>query len=272
MKYNRDILKNNYQNPFYKKKVVEVNKNLVLFVIFLIISGYWFYFVFYSPYFKINKIKINNLEYIDREEILDIVSQQLEKKIFFVFRQNRYFLLDKELLKQKIRGSFLIDNVEIKNEELNSLDINIKEKVSTVTWISNGRYYYLDIDGNIKKEVKPDEINRNYLIIYDGSEKFNENPPVEKTNVIDGRHIKEALEITGEIKKSTKLEIISFRYKDSTVQEFYAKTSKGWEIFFDLKANIKKQLEDLYLLLKEMKDDEPISYIDLRFGDHVYYK
>ncbi len=98
-----DINKDNFSNPYYplKKKVI-VNKKAILFIIFLLIFGYWFYLFFYSPVFKIGNIIINNLEYIDRYEVENIAKEQMGARRFFIFSQDRYFLLNKNVLAEKI--------------------------------------------------------------------------------------------------------------------------------------------------------------------------
>lgn len=269
-----DINKDSFSNPYYpaKKKVV-VNKKAILPIIFLLIFGYWFYLVFYSPVFKIGNISINNLEYIDRSEVENMAREQMGERRFFIFFQDRYFFLNKGILAEKFKKEFLFKNLNIKKQGLNGIEIYIEEKISSVTWISNDRYYYLDIDGNIKKELAPAEVNRNYPIIYDGNNKEIDLSK-GKVNVIESEYLKAIINILEEVNKNTNCKVISFKYFSDSVKELYAKTDKGYEIYFDLKEDINSQLENLYILDKKNIDDKnkPLYYIDLRFGERVYYK
>jgi hypothetical protein len=47
------------------------------------------------------------------------------------------------------------------------------------------------------------------------------------------------------------------------------------EIYFDVELDIKKQVENLRILYKEKLNQglpSQLKYIDLRFGERVYYK
>lgn len=269
----KDVLKENYNNPYYPRKEIKVNKEFVLFIIFFIIFFYWGYLVFYSAQFKIKHICVNDLEYIDEKEIIDIALARMEKRKFFIFSEDKIFLIDKLGLKQELENKFLTDEVSVSSLGLNSLNIIIKERISKFTWITNDKYYYLDIEGNVKYEVAPQDVNRNYPIIYDGSNKeiVLENG---KSNVMEGKEIADLVKIIEEVKKKTDFEIISFVYFNGNIHEAHAKTNRGYEIYFDLTQDIGNQLENLYILLEQgfNNGEQPNEYIDLRFGERVYYK
>jgi len=227
------------------------------------------YLVFFSSYFKIKKISINDLDYINKWEVFDIVNNQMQKNRFFIFKQDRHFLFDFNELEGCIRNNFLLEDFVIKKEGLNSLDIFIKEKVSSFTWISNEKYYYLDIEGNIKKEVDIAKVNRNYPIIYDGGDEL-----YDEKKAISEEYIEEVIKIINSVKRNTDFEIISFTYFAALPAKLYGKANKGFEIYFDLSSDIDDQLDRLYVLFEQGIDVErdKINYIDLRFGEKVYTK
>ncbi|MFH0854725.1 MAG: hypothetical protein V1891_04505 [bacterium] len=273
MRYKKDILKENYNNPYYPKKEIKINKTAILFVIFFVLIFYWGYLVFYSPCFKIKNVYVNDLEYIEKNEIIDIVYERMKRRKFFIFKEDKIFFINKKELKEEFENKFLIDEVKINNLGLNILDIFIKERISCFTWITNDKYYYLDIEGNIKNEIFPNEANRNFPIIYDGNNKeiFLDDG---NRNVIEKKEITKLIKIIEEINKNTDFEIISFKYFNGNTREVYAKTNKGYEIYFDLKKDIAEQLEKLYILLEQGFNnmEVPLEYIDLRFLERVYYK
>ena len=53
------------------------------------------------------------------------------------------------------------------------------------------------------------------------------------------------------------------------------KTNAGWHIYLKMNDDIKAQLENLDLTLKNSiapDEQSKLEYIDLRFGEKVYYK
>ncbi|MFH1029860.1 MAG: hypothetical protein V1770_01210 [bacterium] len=268
----QDIIKENYKNPYYPKKEIRVNKARVLVIIFFILIFYWAYLVFYSPHFKISRIYVNNLEYIDENEVISIASEWMKRRIFFIFAEDRIFWIDKTGLKSEIEKRFLTDEVRISNSGLHALGIFIKEKISCFTWITNDRYYYLDIAGNVKYEVLPEEVNRNYPIIYDGNNK--EVILKDAIPVMEEKEITDLIKILEDVGENTNFEIISFKYFNNNVHEAHAKTNEGHEIYFDLTHDIGEQLENLHILSEQGLNNgaKPTSYIDLRFGNRVYSK
>lgn len=269
----RDIIKENYKNPYYPRKEIKVNKKLVLVVIFFILVFYWGYLVFYSQYFKINNVFLNELEYIEEQEVLDMAFEQMEERKFFILSEDRLFLFNKQRLKEELEAKFLTDEVKISALGLNSLDVHIQERISSLTWITNNKYYYLDIEGNVKYEVEPALVNRNYPIIYDGNNK-EFHAETGNPKVMEVGEIEDLIKILEEVGNNTPFEVISFTYFDGDIHEARAKTNKGYELYFDLKQDIGGQLENLYILLEQgfSEGELPKEYIDLRFGERVYYK
>ena len=50
-------------------------------------------------------------------------------------------------------------------------------------------------------------------------------------------------------------------------------TQVGYSILFDLTGNIDEQFRNLMVVLQEQVEDPTrLEYIDLRFGDKVYFK
>lgn len=62
---------------------------------------------------------------------------------------------------------------------------------------------------------------------------------------------------------------VKYLVLDNPMAGIIAKTNKRWDVYFEPTENISSQLKNLKIILKEAN---PSSYIDLRYGERVYWK
>ncbi len=61
--------------------------------------------------------------------------------------------------------------------------------------------------------------------------------------------------------------------KEGGVLKIDARTNEGWQAIFMPSQNFSQQLDNLKIVLREkLKNRENLEYIDLRFGNRVFYK
>jgi cell division septal protein FtsQ len=276
-----DFHRKNYRNPFFKKsgfrnlkdrrekKTKMWRRKIVLFFLLAVAIG-WVWFLFYSPYFKIEKVEISGLERIEKNEIKNIVDSQISNRRFLIFKQNNLFLFDKDFLFKSINAKYVLDGLIIEKKLPNALLIQIKEKNSKIIWVTNDKNYNLDLSGVIIGEtaILPDpETEKSLPVIYDDNNK--EVAIGEK--VLGEEQVSAVIELTEKISQFTNVEIDS--YKLINEKELRAIAKEGWYILF-ADSNIENQLKKLDLVLKEKIKDQrkSLEYVDLRFEDRVYYK
>lgn len=288
-----DFHRKNYRNPFFKKsgfrnfkdrrknKIKLWRRRISLF--FLLAAAFsWVWFLFYSSYFKIEKVEILGLEKIDRNEIKAIVDSQIKSRRFLIFQQDNLFIFDEKFLFKNIMAKYILNDLIIKKDLPSALRIQIKEKTSELVWVANSKNYYLDLSGTVISEISPAsnaemeespeesplEVKFTGLPkIYDESNK--EVAIGEK--VLSEEQALAIVEFTEKITQFTNAEI-DF-YKLTNEGEIRAVTKENWYILF-ANSNIENQLKKLDLILKEKIKDQRknLEYIDLRFDDRVYYK
>ena len=119
-----------------KKSIFWIFRNKLFWLGFLIlvILGSLFYFFLFSSYFQIKEIKISGNQKIATKEIENIVSQQVNKKIFFFIPRN-IFLINFKKIDQTISEKFLvIAKVILKKEFPNTIFVSIEERVAIGVW------------------------------------------------------------------------------------------------------------------------------------------
>ena len=68
--------------------------------------------------------------------------------------------------------------------------------------------------------------------------------------------------------------IVEFELLSKLISEFRAKTSKGYQLLFKREDNLENQMNVLKVVLDtEIKENRGrLEYVDLRFGNKVFYK
>ncbi|MFH1662063.1 MAG: cell division protein FtsQ/DivIB [Candidatus Falkowbacteria bacterium] len=281
-----DYRKKNYKNPFFqnrKRKKIKISskttfriKLIIAMIIVLIFGIMWF--LCFSNFFIINNIEINNSEKISIEDIEKIAWEQTEKRRFLIITQKNLLFFNVSELIKKIEDQYCFDDLHIKKDFPNHLIINFKEKTYSAIWLENDKYYFIDNDGEILNEVNPLDITeKNYpLIEYSGVGDFS-NEKIHSASsgqAENKKNINYIIKLFNEFKK-VKLELKIDRFvideEENTVKIFIV---DGPKIFFNTENDTNKQISKLIVIMNEkLKEDfYKKTYIDLRYGDRVYYR
>ena len=284
-----DYHKKDYSNPFFRhKKRIKIKSpsltwrvKLIIFEIIILISGI-IWFCCFSTYFAISAVDVIGAEKISIQDIKDLSRQQTEHRRFLFGSQKNLFFLNADELIKTLNEQYCLDNIVIKKKLPDTLIIEFREKIYSVIWHQSDKYYYIDEAGNIISETNPLEIKqKNYpLIDYQGGSE------------IIGNKIKDQDDkINFIIQLFNKFKFTPLRRNFGTVQtehEFKIERfiidnelntvkmiiNQGPEVYFNTREDLEKQVTKLSVLINEkLKDDfyEKI-YIDLRYGDRVYYR
>jgi hypothetical protein len=161
-----------------------------------------------------------------------------------------------------------------------------EERISSLIWVTGEKRYYLDLNGQIVRTVQLEEsINQavsddlvivrsqlaaqQYPIIYDLSNQ----PAVTNQFVIEPQIIQFILDLTENIKAKADFDLSHYNLADAGAQDITLVTKEGWQVHFSFKQNLQVQVKKLLLLLsEEISDRSNLQYIDLRFGDKVFYQ
>jgi len=290
----RNYYRKKYVNPFFKKTKkgftsrgrgfyygagggISWRSKFILFLA-IIAAGGLFYFIFYSPYFTIKNIKISGLEKISESEIRDIINSQINSRKIFIFKQNNIFIFDENSIKNKIDSKYALDSLKMEKGLPGNLSFEIKEKTPVIIWKTGDKYYFVDKDGIIIREIPEGESWDNGMD-QPGSRiavAFDENnePAAIKETILTGETVQAIAKLQNNLFGVTGLLISNFRttkYINSTIKSL---TNEGWEIYFSAINDLNAQIEKLKLFLNEKKpeDRQGLEYVDLRFPDRVYYK
>lgn len=239
-----------YTTPFEKEKKTPP-KILILSFLSLIVLGGLFYFLFYSSFFKLKNIIIEN----PQPEINEVV-QELKGKNIFLFNTREI----KGKISQKLPDA---ENIQVARGLPDTLRIQFQKKGPRIIWQTQGKDYLVVSSGEIYREAR-EEIDlplvkdNNNIAITLGQK-------VASENFLDF-----TTELNALFNQATSFQITRFEVNE-TLFQLDAKTDQGWKVIFDTTRKASEQLADLMTFLKSHKS-EATQYIDLRVKGRVYFQ
>jgi len=247
-------------------------------LILMLLSGV-FYLVSFSSFFQIKEIEISgnsgfaeasaDQQKVFFEDIQILVEKTIEKKILF-FSSKSIFLVNLNEIRERILKEFpQIAKVDLRRDFPDKILIQIEEKKPIAIFCQTQNVkecFFIDEEGMIIEFISGKDILELTKII------GNVETPNLGTRVIGKDYLDSILEIQKKLSLEQKIEIKEFIPSE---EKLTVQTLEGWQIFFELSGNISDQILNLTVLLKEKIPPEnrrDLEYIDLRFGDKIYFK
>ncbi len=269
-----------YRNPYFRKKKTIRRISLkikIIIVASLILAGGIFWILFFHSFFNIDSIKIKEGQGIEDSKFEFLIRGQLTEKRLFFLNQNNIFAFSKKEAKRRILKKYYVDDLEIKKKFPGEIIVNFSEKTPIAVWSENERYYYIDDEGNILYEIEALEVDTkdfNVLKNKEKESKIETSGFIRKITIGKG-YLDFSLGLAKKIKKSELIlpyNIFIINEAENTVE---INLVQGPVVYFNVKENMENQFEKLEILLREKIKGELLNktkYIDLRFGDKIYYK
>jgi len=270
-----------YKNPFFHQRrggqrlrVPKISWSwrgkLVVIEILALLGGV-IWFCCFSTFFNINLITVDGLARIPKQKIEDIIWQQTKQKRFLLIPQNNLILFSKNELIKTLYENYCFESLIINKKLPDKLIVNIQEKSYAFVWQEEDKYYYADIDGYIINEINPLKIKqKKYPLIYNRRE---EGIGDNKIN-IDGNYIDYIIGLFDEFDSDFYGFEVERFIIDNEVDTIKMAIYEGPTIYFNINEDRTKQAQKLFIIKNEkLKDDfKNKTYIDLRYGDKVYYR
>lgn len=275
-----DYKRKKYQNPFFqvknrKSKISRMPLRLKLIIIGLIaLIAAIVWLCFFSACFRIKSIIINGTERTSAKELEDLAWLQADAKRLLAIPQKNIFVFNADSLYSDLNEKYGFGKLAVSKKLPDKIIISIEEKKYSAVWRekSNDKYYFIDDSGGLINETSPLELkDKTYpMIEHDGGD-------IIENKAIKGQagNIKYIIDLNNAL-KSVNLGIdIGGRYKiDNEINTVKLVINNGTEIYFNSKEAADKQINKLKAIVGEkIKNDlYKKAYIDLRFGDKIYYR
>jgi hypothetical protein len=117
------------------------------------------YFFFFSGFFKIKNIVIENNVNLKKGDLIRSTEESISIKLIGVIPSDNFFIADENSIRSFLVDRYpMLEKVEIKKSSYNSLTIDVKEKGSRIIWCRPENCFYLDGNSvalaNAKEELK----------------------------------------------------------------------------------------------------------------------
>jgi cell division septal protein FtsQ len=274
----RDYSRKSFRNPFFpSSKKARFKRFFFLVVLFLLLGALAVVVTNQLTDLTITAVTVDGSEQINRQAVVALVETQLETQRFLVLAQRNLLFFSKRQLRQTLRENYAIESVTIDKDWPDTLHITFKEKPFAVVWVSGNQHYYVDFDGDVINQVGAEN---SFVIEPSGAgtqvvrrDLLSQRYP----NVIDesGREV-----VVGQPAISSDqarwindVAISHYTMRSPAAEEITLSTQEGWQVHFNLNQSVQSQLQKLILTLQERVENRAtLEYIDLRFGEKVFYK
>lgn len=213
-------LRNRLNNPYFhqpKKQISDLkswfthDEGWVYLAIIGIILTVGLYLIFGLGWFTINTINISGNDYISKEEINTAMQNVLSQKKLWLIPNHNYFIFSERdaesALQASFNNKFALENLEINKKFPHTVNIVIKERIPGLTWVTQGKYYYIDPQGVITTVLdNADAVDAKFPKIYDEN-----NLPAElEKQVVSTAIISFIFNLAAELPQKSNLQIINY--------------------------------------------------------------
>ncbi|NCN07394.1 hypothetical protein GW933_01735 [Candidatus Falkowbacteria bacterium] len=264
----KDYKRKHFSNPYFTRSVKKEHSggfNTKLYLKILL-GVFLLYIIIYSDLFKIQTIDVNGADLINKIELEQIVDEQLNNWRWFILPQQNILFISKSNIIKAIGGKYGLDEIAIKRG-WKKITINIKERINYLIIKNNDKLFFVDKQGIIIREIRPEESN---IYISEFPLMLTDKETTIGTEAVSSTIVDFILQLNDKL-KSLGIEINN--YKSGGLNEITAITKLGWQAHFDVTSNFDTAIENMQMVLNnKVKDRSVLEYIDLRFGDKIYYK
>jgi len=264
----RDYQKKEFVNPYFENQKPKSKFDTALYLKIMAVVLV-LYVVFFSNLLKMDNINTHGFDMINQEEFNQVVNDELDSWRWYLLPSRHMIFFSKSRLADKINSLYSLENLSI-NRGWRKLDITVAEKVSYLIIFNahDQTFYFADSEGDITSSLSQEDAERYWT-------RF----PILNVN-LEGLKIGDDLTTANTV---SFILLLNEKIKDSRINikgyelmgagEVGLVTKDSWKVYFNIKSNLDVVLENLILVLNEkIEDPKKIEYIDLRFGDKVFYK
>ncbi len=291
----RDYSRKSFSNPLFEsarggREGKRWRGRLLLLVGILAVAG-WIWFIAFSPTFRVTDIQVRGADRIPAWEIQDAVTEILHQRRWLVLPKASLIVVSEQDLITTLNERFVLEALTVTKKPPHTLVIDLKERVSAVLLqLPDGSQGLIDLQGNVTRLYKPEEaldvVPKQGPTLDEQQGRSRAQYPVlfdDKSETVELREKAVRPETVQAVIDLPKLLDARFNrapyladahLDGKSSQTLRAVTSEGWAIYLDASGSLAEQLDNAATILKTKvgTDRKNLDYIDVRFGDKIFFK
>lgn len=273
-RFPRDFSQKKFKNPYFHRTAPpSLRKDVDLALLVCAIFA-WLYFLFFSSYFSLKIIEINGTYQIKPKNLEDLIVTHKQLSRFYLLPQDNIFLFNAAALKEQINAAYILDELLIKKQLPNTLRISLKEKIATLLWQKKDRAFLIDYQGIALKELTKEEAEA--ALKERGIPAIIDETPEEvvlNEKVAPKDALKQLITLIEGLREELGGAVKAYTFYSRLPLQARVIMDKGWMLYFLLDQTVETQIVRLQTLLKEkIPNPDQLRYIDLRFGEKIFYQ
>ncbi len=234
----------------------------------LILAGGLIWLGAFSSVFLIKEVNVQGTIESEQKAVRDIVWWQSEGNRLWLLPQNRLFVFDKSALERTLTERYALDGLAIHKRLPGKIKVLLTEKVPVATWFEADAYYLIDREGWVIRSLSAPQ---------PGLPAYYNNGPVR----LAGKQVQgqaNALAQSHELWELLGGRFANLNYRqivvDNDRETVKVVLRDGAILLLATDQPLAGQFDRLEVLLSgDLRNKlTRLSYIDLRYGDKVYYK
>lgn len=285
-----------FRNPYFRDQKDQAFriKNLLMLLGGLGVTAGFVYLIGFAPFWQIKGVQIDGLQSIAQVEVADLVRAQMNTRRYLIFPESNRLFFHARALTETLAKKYAFEELQVEIEK-GILHVTLKERISQLLWDTDDATYFIDVQGTVIRQLPADDAAA--LTFHDTTQ------PIVNGRAVEGPyprllflHSLPLLEnedgkavVPGDrvLSESSLAAIIAINEKLQSqgliVQRFAVEhqdsvwvrvvTSQGFDVLFDTAMDVDAQMGYLMTVLeKDAPDPSLLDYVDVRFGNHVYFK
>lgn len=252
----RQLVHEYYQHPRQKtqRRIIVI---ISLIALVLIWQG-----ILQVPWFRLSKTTIKGLTYIPAETIQPKIDAVLTKQRWIFFQNSNFFLFQSFDLADTLQAEFALKDIKIAKHFPQSLEITATESIAAFVRQTPAAYFELSYTGQTLGQIQ--SVPERKTVIAD--ERADQSQDISLTYLQQASDVLQAWDLSPSL-----VTLEKFHLTDDA-DTMMISVDKGYRIYLSPQEDYAKQLGRYKELLSQNYLPTGIQYLDLRFGNYLYYK